>query len=66
MRILLDENIPVQLKPLLVGHAVKSINDIDLGWKTIKNGKLLGSSANRVPKDRLTGTGLNCAACSRA
>lgn len=41
MRILLDENIPVQLRPLLVGHTVKSVNDKDLGWKTIKNGKLL-------------------------
>ena len=41
MRILLDENIPIQLKPLLLGHFVKSVNDKDIGWKTVKNGKLL-------------------------
>jgi len=41
VRILLDENIPVQLKSLLPGHVVKSVNDKDIGWKTVKNGKLL-------------------------
>lgn len=41
MRILLDENIPVQLRSLLAGHLVRSVNDKDLGWKAIKNGKLL-------------------------
>lgn len=41
MRILLDENIPIQLKPMLTGHFVRSVNDKDLGWKAIKNGKLL-------------------------
>jgi len=41
VRILLDENVPVQLKPLLVGHAVRSVNDPDIGWKGIRNGRLL-------------------------
>jgi predicted nuclease of predicted toxin-antitoxin system len=41
VRILLDENIPIQLKPLLPGNVVKSVNDKDIGWKTVKNGKLL-------------------------
>ncbi|MCA3248760.1 MAG: hypothetical protein ING29_20030 [Azospirillum sp.] len=41
MRILLDENIPVQLRSLRAGHLVRSVNDKDLGWKAIKNGKLL-------------------------
>ena len=41
LRILLDENIPVQLKAVFPGHLVKSVNDRDLGWKNIKNGRLL-------------------------
>ena len=41
MKILLDENVPVQLKAALPGHAVKSVNDRDVGWKSIKNGDLL-------------------------
>ena len=47
MRILLDENIPVQLKAALPGHSVKSVNDGDLGWKNIKNGKLLAEMEGR-------------------
>jgi predicted nuclease of predicted toxin-antitoxin system len=41
LRLLLDENIPVQLKAVFSGHLVKSVNDSDLGWKNIKNGRLL-------------------------
>jgi hypothetical protein len=37
----LDENIPIQLKAVLPGRLVKSVNDSDLGWKNIKNGRLL-------------------------
>jgi predicted nuclease of predicted toxin-antitoxin system len=41
MKILLDENIPVQLKAVLHRYTVKSVNDKDVGWKNIKNGRLL-------------------------
>ena len=41
MRILLDENIPVQLKAFLGQHSVHSVNDKNVGWKSIKNGRLL-------------------------
>jgi predicted nuclease of predicted toxin-antitoxin system len=41
VRIILDENIPVQLKAFLVGHSVKSVNDDDVGLKAVSNGKLL-------------------------
>jgi predicted nuclease of predicted toxin-antitoxin system len=41
LRILLDENIPVQLKAFFRRHMVKSANDRDVGWKNIKNGRLL-------------------------
>ena len=47
MRILLDENIPVQLRAVLRGHAVKSVNDKDVGWKNIKNGRLLEEMEGR-------------------
>ena len=47
MRILLDENVPVQLKAVLRGHAVKSVNDRDVGWKNIKNGMLLAEMEGR-------------------
>ena len=47
MRILLDENIPVQLKGIFPGHEVSSVNDPDLGWKTITNGRLLSEMAGR-------------------
>jgi hypothetical protein len=32
MRVLLDENVPVQLKAALARHVVKSVNDKDVGW----------------------------------
>ena len=47
MRILLDENIPVQLKAVFRGHVVKSVNDRDVGWKNIKNGRLLTEMEGR-------------------
>jgi predicted nuclease of predicted toxin-antitoxin system len=41
MRILLDENVPVDLLPFLrsAGHTAESVNFI--GWKGVKNGDLL-------------------------
>jgi predicted nuclease of predicted toxin-antitoxin system len=47
LRILLDENIPVQLKAVFAGHSVKSVNDRDVGWKNIKNGRLLAEMEGR-------------------
>ncbi len=47
MRILLDENIPVQLKAAFRGHVVRSVNDGDVGWKNIKNGRLLAEMEGR-------------------
>jgi len=47
LRILLDENIPVQLKAAFPGHLVKSVNDSDVGWKNIKNGRLLSDMEGR-------------------
>ncbi|MGH9845607.1 MAG: DUF5615 family PIN-like protein [Blastocatellia bacterium] len=44
MKILLDENVPVDLLPVLrsAGHEADSVNF--LGWKGIKNGELLTRS----------------------
>ncbi len=39
MRILLDENFPVDFAKLLVGHEIATIHS--LGWSGIKNGELL-------------------------
>jgi hypothetical protein len=39
MRILLDENFPVDFAKLLVGHEVATV--YSLGWSGIKNGELL-------------------------
>lgn len=47
MRILLDENIPVQLKSVFTGHEVRSVNDRDVGWKHITNGRLLAEMEGR-------------------
>jgi len=47
LRILLDENIPVQLRAVFIGHVVKSVNDSDVGWKNIKNGRLLTEMEGR-------------------
>ena len=42
MRILLDENLPVDLAPGLVGHEVATVTR--LGWRGIKNSELLRRS----------------------
>ncbi len=47
LRILLDENIPVQLKAAFRDHVVRSVNDTDIGWKNIKNGRLLAEMEGR-------------------
>jgi hypothetical protein len=39
LRILLDENLPVDLAAELVGHEVATV--VGLGWQGIKNGDLL-------------------------
>ena len=41
MRILLDENFPVDFAKLLVGHGVTTLHVHNLGWSGIKNGELL-------------------------
>jgi hypothetical protein len=43
----LDENIPVQLKAAFRGHVVRSVNDSDVGWKNIENGRLLAEMEGR-------------------
>ena len=45
MRILLDENLPVDLAAELTGHQVTSVTQ--LGWKGIKNGELLRRAGGR-------------------
>lgn len=39
MRVLLDEQLPRQLSRLLVGHEVRTVQQI--GWAGLKNGELL-------------------------
>ena len=39
MRVLLDENLPVDLAAQLVGHQVATVRG--LGWQGVKNGELL-------------------------
>ena len=39
MRVLLDENLPVDLAAELVGHDVATVSG--LGWQGVKNGELL-------------------------
>ena len=45
MRILLDENIPVDLALELPGHQVDTV--VGLGWAGIKNGELLRRASGR-------------------
>lgn len=45
MRILLDESLPRDLAPLLVGHDVATIRAV--GWSSLKNGKLLALAATQ-------------------
>jgi hypothetical protein len=47
LRILLDENVPVQLKGVLRAFEVKSVNDWEVGWKAFKNGRLLMAMEGR-------------------
>ena len=43
MRMLLDESVPGRLGPLLIGHAVTTVQR--RGWSSIKNGRLLAPAA---------------------
>jgi predicted nuclease of predicted toxin-antitoxin system len=45
--ILLDENIPVQLRAVFDRHQVASVNDRSVGWKNISNGRLLAEMEGR-------------------
>ena len=45
MRLLLDENLPVDLVRALVGHEARTVADLE--WKGIKNGELLRRAADR-------------------
>ena len=47
MRILLDENVPVQLRAVFDRHLVASVNDRTVGWKNISNGRLLAEMEGR-------------------
>lgn len=46
MRVLLDENLPRDLGPLLGGHTVLTVQG--LGWAGVKNGELLSRSAGAI------------------
>jgi hypothetical protein len=39
MRILFDQGTPVQIKPYLAGHEIRTAHE--LGWSTVLNGELL-------------------------
>jgi len=45
MRILLEEDPPRRLGPLLVGHEVDTVQRV--GWSGIKSGRLLGLAATK-------------------
>jgi hypothetical protein len=47
VKILLDENIPVQLRNALDRYDVASVNDKAVGWKNISNGRLLTEMEGR-------------------
>jgi predicted nuclease of predicted toxin-antitoxin system len=44
MKLLLDENLPHRLRPLLVGHDIYTV--AYMKWKGIENGELLELAAN--------------------
>lgn len=46
MRILLDENFPLDFAKLIVGHEVVTLHVHDLGWSGLKNGELLRRAAS--------------------
>ena len=43
MRVLLDENLPLDLARELLGHDVQTV--AGLGWEEVKNGELLRRAA---------------------
>ena len=43
MRLLLDQNLPRQLVPLLTGHEVSRA--AQMGWSEVNNGELLAAAA---------------------
>lgn len=43
MRVLIDESLPRQLVPLLIGHAARMVQAE--GWSSVQNGELLRSAA---------------------
>lgn len=45
MRVLLDENIPVELAGLLTDHQVQTVSG--LGWQGLKNGELIQRAAGQ-------------------
>lgn len=45
MRLLLDENLPVELAAELTGHEVSTVSD--LGWQGVTNGELLKRASGR-------------------
>ena len=45
MRILLDESLPKDIAPLIVGHEVTTVRAA--GWSGVKNGKLLALAATK-------------------
>jgi hypothetical protein len=47
VRVLLDENIPVQLKSFLREFQARSVNEPAVGWKRISNGLLLDRMEGR-------------------
>ena len=44
MKLLLDENLPHRLRPLLVGHEAFTV--AYMNWKGIENGRLLALAAS--------------------
>ena len=45
MRVLLDENLPIDLAVMLRGHEVQTV--IGLGWAGVQNGELLRRATDR-------------------
>ena len=45
MRVLLDENVPVDLAPALSGHQAETVTGLQ--WEGVKNGELLTRAAGR-------------------
>ena len=45
MRVLLDEQMPKDLVPELIGHEVRTVGQ--MGWKGLENGELLSAAEQR-------------------